>query len=272
MADSDNTRSVGHTPGPWHAGCFLDPASKCQCSYIFDEGYCGGIAAVYIDNGKNIADGGNDCPPVNEARANARLIAAAPDMKLALERIWLTAMAVDGVNIHDQMDAIFGIARNALAELAGVDPSHLPVPSKPMPDPHDTRIASARQTLLDLADRCEREEGSRELDGDIFEAVGGSAWKKAYLRAQEPCGAPHDIAVAGARRYAPDFTSSLDAAVTLVPTGARFALEYGPPEDIAATVYPNWDENPYNKECAFATSLVLALCAASLRSRAQEVE
>lgn len=69
-----------HTPGPWYPGHFIDPASKCQCRGIVDENHGGGIAVVNVDNGKPLGDGGNDCPPLEEARANARLIAAAPDL------------------------------------------------------------------------------------------------------------------------------------------------------------------------------------------------
>lgn len=69
-----------HSAGPWHAGCFTDPANKCHCTWILSDGYCGSIATVNVHNGKNIADGGNDSPPLDEARANARLISAAPDL------------------------------------------------------------------------------------------------------------------------------------------------------------------------------------------------
>lgn len=56
----------------------------------------------------------------------------------------------------------------------------------------------------------------REVDADIFQLLGGSEWDKAYIRAQEPCGCPHDLAVSTAReRYSPAYTASLDAAVAL---------------------------------------------------------
>lgn len=57
---------------------------------------------------------------------------------------------------------------------------------------------------------------SREVDADIFQLLGGSEWDKAYIRAQEPCGCPHDLAVSTAReRYSPAYTASIDAAVAL---------------------------------------------------------
>lgn len=66
------------TPGPWHAGCITDDDSTCNCRSICDEGYAGGIATVHVDNGITlIAEGGNDAPPFEEAKANCAYIAAA---------------------------------------------------------------------------------------------------------------------------------------------------------------------------------------------------
>lgn len=77
-----------HTPGPWIAPHFVNPNSKCQCRAILDEHYFGAIAEVFVDNGiESISEGGNDCPPIEEARANARLIAAAPDLLEACEAL-----------------------------------------------------------------------------------------------------------------------------------------------------------------------------------------
>ena len=70
-----------HTKGPWCTGCFVNPDTKCQCKGIQSEGYAGGIATIHVDNGiKLITEGANDCPPLNEAIANAHLIASAPDL------------------------------------------------------------------------------------------------------------------------------------------------------------------------------------------------
>lgn len=73
-----------HTPGPWSVPHFAR-AHSCGCRYIFAGDYLGGIAEVYVDNGKAPSDGGNDCPSVDEATANARLISAAPDLLAALK-------------------------------------------------------------------------------------------------------------------------------------------------------------------------------------------
>lgn len=72
-----------HTPGPWSVPHFAR-AHGCGCRYIFAGEYLGGIAEVYVDNGMMPSGGGNDCPSVDEATANARLIAAAPDLLEAL--------------------------------------------------------------------------------------------------------------------------------------------------------------------------------------------
>lgn len=76
------------TPGPWvcHLGQSDDmPDTTCRCRSILGGEYAGGIGQVFEDNGKKVSEGGNDCPPQAEARANARLIAAAPDMLNELE-------------------------------------------------------------------------------------------------------------------------------------------------------------------------------------------
>lgn len=74
------------TKGPWIAG-HLGSDSKCQCQSILAEGYMGCIATVEVDNGRPVSDGGNDAPPLEEAVANMHLIAAAPELYEALERL-----------------------------------------------------------------------------------------------------------------------------------------------------------------------------------------
>lgn len=72
------------SPGPWWPG-HLGEEGRCQCKGIVDEAHAGGIASVCVDNGiKSIAEGGNDCPPREQAIANMHLIAAAPDLYAAL--------------------------------------------------------------------------------------------------------------------------------------------------------------------------------------------
>lgn len=78
-----------HSSGPWYPGHLGDDSIGCECQYIVNEGYAGGIAEVYIDNGiKSIADGGNDCPSLEEAIANMHLIAASPDLLDSVDMVW----------------------------------------------------------------------------------------------------------------------------------------------------------------------------------------
>lgn len=78
-----------HSPGPWYVGHLGDDTINCNCRHIVDEGYMGGIATVHIDNGiKSISEGGNDCPPKEEAIANMHLIATSPDLLDSVDMIW----------------------------------------------------------------------------------------------------------------------------------------------------------------------------------------
>jgi hypothetical protein len=98
------------TPGPWSAtNHFADDSMSCNCAYVLSEGYAGGICKVAVDNGKAIGDGGNDAPPKDEAAANARLIAAAPELYAELEHA-RELLGLQGV-IVDAIDAALAKAR-----------------------------------------------------------------------------------------------------------------------------------------------------------------
>ena len=92
-----------HTPGPWSVPHFADDGVGCDCAYVLADGMMGAVAAVYADNGKPISDGGNDAPQLDFAKANAFLIAAAPDMLAALKAVnkLITEAAMTGFNCHD---------------------------------------------------------------------------------------------------------------------------------------------------------------------------
>ena len=76
------------TPGPWHAGHMCDDTHPCTCTGILAErGPLGGVANIVVDNGKPISAGGNDGPDIATAKANARLIAAAPEMAEVLQEL-----------------------------------------------------------------------------------------------------------------------------------------------------------------------------------------
>jgi len=66
------------TPGEWIAGHLADDDHPCNCdSVVSDSGLMGGICTVSYDNGLPISEGGNDCPPLDEAKANLLFIAHA---------------------------------------------------------------------------------------------------------------------------------------------------------------------------------------------------
>lgn len=69
-----------HTPGPWYEPHMCEPDIRCNCTYVLSEKYAGSICDISVDNGKAISQGGNDSPPLEEAIANAKLIAAAPEL------------------------------------------------------------------------------------------------------------------------------------------------------------------------------------------------
>lgn len=63
------------TPGPWSVPHFANPEAKCECGYILCESLCGAVATIHKTNGKPIDEGGDDNPPLEQAVANAQLIA-----------------------------------------------------------------------------------------------------------------------------------------------------------------------------------------------------
>ncbi len=108
--------------------------------------------------------------------------------------------------------------------------------------------------LLALAERCEREEPSKLLDCDIERAISGLG-PDAGIRMD----------------WTADYTTSLDAAVTLVPEGWRTAnIAQGPIK------YPSWACELFGAiegiAHGYAKTEVMARCAAALRARAAVAE
>lgn len=63
----------------WTLPHFADPKSNCKCGYVLCEKYCGSVATVnYSNDSDNWRNGGY--PPVEEAKYNAYLISAAPEL------------------------------------------------------------------------------------------------------------------------------------------------------------------------------------------------
>lgn len=75
--DTEELRRVARsaTPGDWSIPHLAMDDASCNCTSILSERYAGSIAKVSVDNGKTISDGGNDSPPLAEAKANAVFMA-----------------------------------------------------------------------------------------------------------------------------------------------------------------------------------------------------
>lgn len=166
---------------------------------------------------------------------------------------------------------------------------------------------SARQVFLDLADRCEREEPSRDLDGEImFTLFAKPVGERGYLWPEDNASWSFAMRFPGkdlawfksVRRLDTDketilvwrdgdpilmnalrvlkLTSSLDAAVTLVPEGA-WRETNGPRRYLnIPTPVPNyWHceislwKPTYGDFHGWAATEAMAICAASLRARAE---
>lgn len=131
----------------------------------------------------------------------------------------------------------------------------------------DAPAPSDRETLLALATRCNLATGpDRVLDAEIAIAI-----KAVPAGAFRPCAA-RDPGTFGTAAYdfwaAPRYTTSLDAALTLVPEGFQFSISF--PVDGGA--FATWSKaeaiDALDQLCA--TTGPLALTAAALRARAAE--
>jgi hypothetical protein len=113
-----------HTPGPWHVMCISDEIKSeeelkqahrrdCHCGYVFDSENCEKVIAKVLHNDPRLP---NFEPmegelPLEEKNANARLIAAAPEMYEAL---------CDMVSDHEALSqATLDFARKVLAKARG---------------------------------------------------------------------------------------------------------------------------------------------------------
>lgn len=81
------------TSGPWSVPHFADPRSTCECKYVLSGHHFGSIAIVNWSPDDSVENGCN--PPLEEAKANARLIAAAPAMYAALAALVAKLPAIE---------------------------------------------------------------------------------------------------------------------------------------------------------------------------------
>lgn len=148
-------------------------------------------------------------------------------------------------------------------------------------------LATIKSNLLALADRCEREEPSKLLDAYIGPAVGAAPKLKTIYKRGEYRG--NKRVVSRLEQIWAPYTSSLDAAVTLMPDGQwgvnwdiESVFAKGFEGNVAICVYV-WLGHPTNVDtfirspgCATYADgmkwLPRLICAAALRARAQEIE
>lgn len=120
--------------------------------------------------------------------------------------------------------------------------------------------------LLKLAERCEAATGpDRELDGAVHTAVTGFEPRRGGI------GWPDNaLVVPGFPGWVPlpAYTASIDAAMSLVPSGMEFGC--GSKDDSgSAWAWVGKFHGPLNIEEGEPTSAALALCAAALRARSE---
>ena len=129
-----------------------------------------------------------------------------------------------------------------------------------------------RKALLELGDRCEREEPSRELDEAIALACGWESHKAAWgLVWWRKIGAPDW------EMSCPRFTTSLDSAATLVPpnswretNGPRKYIHIpSPAPNFWRCEITTW-EGTARDHIGWAKSEAMAICAAALRALASQ--
>lgn len=94
-----------------------DNETTCQCAYVLADPYFGSIAIISIDNGLIIGEGGNNSPPIDIAKANAHLIAAAPELYESLH--WVIEKTHENSMRAIFGDGVFEAAKRALLKARG---------------------------------------------------------------------------------------------------------------------------------------------------------
>jgi hypothetical protein len=134
----------------------------------------------------------------------------------------------------------------------------------------DTSSSAVTSSLSDLIARLERAgNGSRDLDSDIFAFLNPSLFRTArpgsFVTDEKYIKSASDWSIVGITKTAPNYTKSIDAAMTLVPEGMEkdFTDLYGVAR---VSVGINAEPGPF-----YGTheggSLAIALCIAALRAR-----
>lgn len=105
------------TKGEWSVPHLCRDDIDCDCASILVEGYMGGIGEIWTDNGKQITDGGNDCPPLSEAKANGQLIAYLVNHAEAIRDLVVAMESIAKNTCCDKCQEAALVAKSALAKL-----------------------------------------------------------------------------------------------------------------------------------------------------------
>ena len=106
--------------GPWDGPHLSDDSTTCNCTSIVNGGYAGAIAYVGVDNGiVSIGEGGNDCPPLEEAKANGRLLLAAKNTAPAIAEyaLALEETARDVLRVLEAVRLSAGLGKTQIARM-----------------------------------------------------------------------------------------------------------------------------------------------------------
>ena len=108
--------SAQHTPGPWMVPHFARDDVCCNCAYVFSESQVGMGSICTIDHG-------DENEPLEIAKANARLISAAPELLEALQLLIheVDESAVAGATVYG-WKAATDKTRAAISKATGATP------------------------------------------------------------------------------------------------------------------------------------------------------
>lgn len=87
----------------WTVPHFVNDDVDCDCNSILSEGYCGAVASVHFNNNLPIGEGGNDAAPLEEAKANAKLIVTMRALFPAMLDLWKASNILEATDTSCNM-------------------------------------------------------------------------------------------------------------------------------------------------------------------------